>query len=187
MNNIIHSSAKALRYVTFAAVVSSFALVASPITVRANDDVAAPTVPKCKKGKVFNPRIGKCVRKRSDLINDQDKYLTGVQLARAGQFDEAIDILSSVANKNDPRVLTYIGFSHRKMGNMVQGEGFYKKALKIDPDYVLARGYLGQGYVAEGKIVLAFLQLKEIENRCGTSCAPYSDLKRAISTSRTIY
>ncbi len=61
----------------------------------------------------------------------------------------------------------------------------YEKALAIDPDYVLAREYLGEGYVAAGRLDLARAQLGEIERRCGTDCRHYRKLAAVISGAKT--
>ncbi len=150
-------------------------------------DDPTPTVPKCAEGEVYSPTAQKCVKKTSNLINDEDRYNTSVQLARSGKYHSAINLLKTIANQDDPRVLTYLGFSNRKMGKMGIGEAYYKKALEIDPNYLLAREYLGEGYVSQGKKDLALAQLKEIENRCGTTCREYGLLKKAILTSQSSY
>ena len=58
----------------------------------------------------------------------------------------------------------------------------YRKALAIDPNFVLAREYLGEGYVAAGRIDLAKLELNEIKVRAGTASEEYRDLAKAIDT-----
>ena len=58
------------------------------------------------------------------------------------------------SNKNDPHVLNYLGYSNRKAGRLDVGLSYYQKALAIDPNFVLAREYLGEGYVAAGKLDL---------------------------------
>ena len=50
----------------------------------------------------------------------------------------------------------------------------------MQPDYVKAREYLGEGYVAAGRVDLAKLQLAEIAKRAGTSSEEYIDLSQAI-------
>jgi tetratricopeptide (TPR) repeat protein len=77
-------------------------------------------------------------------------------------------------------VLNYTGYSHRKAGRLDIGITYYRKALAINPNFVLAREYLGEGYVAAGRIDLARAELSEIATRCGTSCEEYADLARAI-------
>jgi tetratricopeptide (TPR) repeat protein len=77
-------------------------------------------------------------------------------------------------------VLNYIGYANRKAGRLDAGISYYKKALAIDPNFVLAREYLGEGYVAAGKIELAKNELAEIAKRCGVTCEEYVDLAAEI-------
>jgi len=65
------------------------------------------------------------------------------------------------------------------------GLRYYKAALKIDPDYVKARQYLGEGYVSKGKLKKAERQLEEIEARCGTGCETYQTLEDVIAAAKT--
>jgi Tfp pilus assembly protein PilF len=62
------------------------------------------------------------------------------------------------------------------------GVAYYKRALKINPNFVLAREYLGEGYVAAGKIELAQLELTEIGSRCGVQCEEYIALQKVITS-----
>ncbi len=72
--------------------------------------------------------------------------------------------------------------NNRKAGRLEIGITYYRKALAINPDFVLAREYLGEGYVAAGRIDLAKLELNEIKNRAGASSEEYQDLSKAITT-----
>ena len=125
---------------------------------------------------------GKCVKASSGVLPDEDLYQQGRALAQAGEYDWALTVLQAISNKNDPRVLNYIGYSHRKSGRLDEAFGYYNKALQIDPNFVLAREYLGEGYVAAGRVDLAKLQLTEIANRCGTTCEEYQELAEHIET-----
>jgi tetratricopeptide (TPR) repeat protein len=136
--------------------------------------------PKCKKNEVV--KNGKCKPKNPGVLPDEDLYQQGRNLALSGEYDWAIGVLELVSNKNDPRVLTYIGYSHRKAGRFDQAFNYYHKALEIDPNSVLTREYLGEGYVAAGKIDLAKAELNEIANRCGTTCEEYQELAEHIET-----
>jgi tetratricopeptide (TPR) repeat protein len=115
-------------------------------------------------------------------MQDEDLYQQGRNLALAGEYDWAIGVLELVSNKKDPRVLNYIGYSHRKAGRFEEAFGYYHKALEIDPNFVLAREYLGEGYVATGRVDLARAQLNEIASRCGTTCEEYQELAEHIET-----
>jgi tetratricopeptide (TPR) repeat protein len=136
---------------------------------------------KCKSGEVWSPKKKKCVRASAGILPDEELYQQGRLLAKGGHYDWALEVFAAVENQNDPRVLNYIGYSNRKAGRLDAGISYYKKALAINPDFVLAREYLGEGYVAAGKIDLARNELAEIEKRCGTSCEEYVDLAAEIN------
>jgi tetratricopeptide (TPR) repeat protein len=136
--------------------------------------------PTCAAGKIYDKATKKCVAKQSSLIDDDDIYANGRALAHQGRYDEAITVLSLAKDKNDPRILNYLGFSHRKAGRVTVGLGYYGEALRIDPDYVLVREYLGEAHLMLGDVAAARLQLSEIGKRCGTGCAEYRDLAAQI-------
>jgi tetratricopeptide (TPR) repeat protein len=139
------------------------------------------TVQKCKTGQVWNASKKKCVKATSGVLPDEELYQQGRYLAKAGYYDWALQVFAAISNQNDPRVLNYTGYSYRKSGNLETGISYYRKALAINPDFVLAREYLGEGYVAAGKLDLARAELKEIAGRCGTACEEYKDLSAAIA------
>ncbi|MFO1090498.1 MAG: tetratricopeptide repeat protein [Hyphomicrobiales bacterium] len=134
----------------------------------------------CKNGQVFDAKKNKCVKKSADL-SDPDIKAQGWALAYAGDYQSAIEVFRMAANQSDPEVLNGLGYSHRKMGKVEEGIAYYGKALAADPNYVLAREYLGEGYVAAGRIDLAKQQLSEIGNRCGTACESYLELAMTIT------
>lgn len=147
-----------------------------------SDTTSSPTTHNCKKGEVWDKKAKKCVKASSGLLPDEDLYQQGRALAKLGEYDWAVEVLSLAQNQDDPRVLNYLGYSNRKAGRLELGISYYDKALKIDPNYVLAREYLGEGYVAAGKLDLAKAQLAEIKLRCGETCEEYKDLSEAIAT-----
>ena len=71
------------------------------------------------------------------------------------------------ADKTDPRILNYLGYSHRKSGRVLVGLGYYREALLNDPDYTLVREYMGEAHLQLGDVAAAREQLGEIEKRCG--------------------
>ena len=126
--------------------------------------------------------VRRCVKLVAGLLDDQDLYEQGRELAKNGRYEEALVVLAAIVNQNDPKVLNYTGYSHRKAGRLEIGIAYYRKALAINPNFVLAREYLGEGYVAAGRIDLAKAELAEIEKRCGIGCEEYKDLSEAIAT-----
>jgi Tfp pilus assembly protein PilF len=121
---------------------------------------------KCPKGK-------KCLK---DEATDSEIYHSGYWLARTGQYAAAIDMLNKSAVK-DERVLTYIGFATRKLGDHDTAMDFYARALAMNPNYTVARAYMGEAFIAKGDIAKAKDQLAEIGTRCGVTCAEYNELK----------
>ena len=142
---------------------------------------ASPTAKDCKKGEVWNKAKKKCVKVQSGILPDEDLYQQGRALARLGYYDWAIEVLAAVQNQRDPRVLNYTGYSHRKAGRLEIGITYYRQALAIDPNFNLAREYLGEGYLAAGRVDLAMNELSAIEKSCGTACEEYVTLSKAIA------
>ena len=135
----------------------------------------------CRSGKVWDQRHHACVYPRQGMLDDDSLYEAGRALAMAGRYGEAITVLGYVANKEDPRVLNYLGYSHRKSGRIQVGLGYYEEALRINPDYTLAREYLGEAYLTLGDVASAKNQLDEIEKRCGKACREYGLLADQIT------
>ena len=133
----------------------------------------------CAAGKVWDKKVRKCVSK-SSLHDDDSIYEAGRDLAYAGRYDEAIEILTLARNKADPRVLNFLGYSHRKSGRVKVGLGYYQEALRANPDYTLAREYLGEAHLQLGDVAGAREQLREIEKRRGKGCAEYAELAKQI-------
>ena len=135
-------------------------------------------VPSCKKGEVYDKKKKACVE--AERAPDDALFDAAVTAAYDGRFQDAIDLLRLADNSDDPRVLNYLGFAHRKMGLTEMAMGYYLRALEIDPNYDLARSYMGQGLVADGDIDGAKVQLAEIRNRGGADSWAYVMLENAI-------
>jgi tetratricopeptide (TPR) repeat protein len=148
---------------------------------------ASPTQLKCAKGEVIKTiikagkKIKKCVKVVSGILPDNELFMQGRLLAKQGEYEWALTVLAAVQDKSNPDVLNYMGYSNRKAGRLDVAITYYEKALSINPNYVLAREYLGEGYVAAGKLELAKVQLNEIANRAGVKSEEYLDLSKAIN------
>ena len=138
------------------------------------------TVQQCRNGEVWDKQKQKCVPPKQGMIDDDSLYEAGRDLAMAGRYGEAITVLSLAADKSDPRILNYLGYSHRKMGRVLVGLGYYQEALKLSPDYTQARQYMGEAYLQMGDLAGAERQLGEIEQRCGRGCTDFTHLQAQI-------
>jgi uncharacterized protein HemY len=126
-----------------------------------------------------------CKKKKNSELNLNDRlYNEGRLLAKTGAYAKAIAVLKT-ADQKDPHVLNYLGYSYRKSGDLKTAIGYYKTALAIDPNFVLAREYLGEGYVKAGRLDLAKLELEQIGKRCGKGCKEYVELAAVISGTDT--
>ena len=135
---------------------------------------------KCKKGYVWSKK--KCVKKTSELLADDDLYWQARAYIEDGKYDMALDLLQRIKNQNQPRVLNFIGFTHRRLGHNDIALGYYKKVLAMNPDHRGANEYLGELYVKEGKLDLAKKQLAKLDKICSSGCKEFDDLKVAINT-----
>ena len=134
----------------------------------------------CPKGKVLDKKTKTCKDAARGAVDDDSLYAYGRALAHEGRYGEAITILSLAADKTDPRILNYLGYSHRKAGRVTVGLGYYQEALRHDPDYTLVREYMGEAYLQQGNVEAAKEQLTEIEKRCGKGCEEYAELAEQI-------
>ena len=155
-----------------------YGLVLSSNRDTAEELVQATCVP-CADGTVYDADTKTCVTRSSGLIDDRDLYVHGRELALAGHYEDALDALNVIADK-DAMTLTMIGYSTRKLGRAEEGIAIYHQALAIDPDNLNTHEYLGEGYLAQGRIDLAEAELDVLGRLCGTDCEQYRDLQKAI-------
>jgi len=161
------------------------ASIATASLAAGSDDGTPPqptkTTKECKNGKVWDKKKKKCVEASYRMFPDDFIYENARELAYDGQFENAIKLLHLAQNQNDPRILNYLGFSNRKAGNTEIAMGYYQKALAINPDYNLARSYMGQALVLAGDMHGAWTQLAEISSRGGENSWSYTALKQSIA------
>jgi tetratricopeptide (TPR) repeat protein len=139
------------------------------------------TTPTCKSGMVWNKAKGICEKASSGLFDDGTLYEQGRALALAGDYDSALVLFAAIRDKADSDILTMIGYAKRKSGAVEEGIGYYHRALALDPTNVNTREYLGEGYVALGRLDLAQAELDQIASLCGETCDQYLDLAAAMA------
>lgn len=139
----------------------------------------------CKGVRVWDEAKQRCVRPKNSSLDEQGLYEAVRELAYAGRYHDAQGVLATMSNQKDDRVLTYYGFTNRKLGNLDASMMFYVTALEQNPDNLLARSYMGQGMVESGDIDGARAQLSEIEARGGAYTWPATSLRQAIYVGKT--
>ncbi len=154
-------------------------------TTWTNPPKPTQTTKTCKGIKVWDEKKKRCVKPKQSSLDTDTLYGAVRELAYDGRYQDAQGVLRAMSDQNDDRVLTYWGFTHRKLGQTALANAYYQKALAVNPDNILARSYMGQGYVAEGKTELAIYQWKEIKARGGEGSWAEVSLRKAIKTGLT--
>lgn len=148
-------------------------------TGRVSKDVG-PSSAACDSLGKGTPGWTSCVGAAKAGMPDTELFYAGYWLAKSGQYREALDYLAKAEHK-DERILTYMGFATRKLGDVDAALPLYSKALDINPNYVVARAYMGEAFLTKGQPDKAKAELREIEQRCGVACPAYVDLKGHIA------
>lgn len=135
---------------------------------------------------VWDAEIRKCVRPdKTSYLNPDELYKAVRELAYAGRYQDANTVLDQMPDQASDRVLTYRGFTARKLGQIDLANTYYQQAIDTNPDNMLARSYMGQGKVAEGDKVAAITQLREIQARGGAGTWAETSLRDAIESGTT--
>ncbi len=137
--------------------------------------------PKIDCSKAENQKKAACKNQHKEL-NDDELFYAGYWLARKGDYELALRYLNQAENQGDPRFLTYIGFATRKLGRTDDAMRYYASALEANPNYTIARAYLGEAFINRGERAKAAEQLVEIEQRCGKGCEEYKELATAMAS-----
>jgi len=122
-----------------------------------------------------------------DLYSDAKKFvLRAKKLEEKNKIDRATKLYSKAlkklkqaykADKNNPDILNYLGFTLRKTGKLEEAEKYYLAGLKIKPDHNGINEYLGELYVKTGRMDLAKERLDVLKN---CNCEEYTELKEVI-------
>ncbi len=146
------------------------------------------TTKTCTDGKVWDKQTKSCKDAQHSALDDDELYGAVREFAYAGQLVQAQTALAAMTDQNDDRVLTYWGFTHRKLGNIETGMQFYKKALDKNPGNILARSYMGQALLEQGDLVGAREQLLQIQSYThydSSETWAETSLRQAILTGQT--
>ncbi len=88
----------------------------------------------------------------------------------------------SKTNKSNADVWNLLGFAARNSGDLKNSATYYKKALSIDPKHLGALEYQGELFLKLKQVDKAKKNLELLKTYCGTSCAEYKDLDKAIKS-----
>ncbi len=113
-------------------------------------------------------------------------YVAGKAAVDAGDYEAAIAHLGKAvaANPADADALNYLGYSHRRLGNLEESLNWYRKALAVNPNHRGALEYLGELYLEMDQPEQAEQQLATLGRVCIFGCPEYDELKEAIDDYR---
>lgn len=134
---------------------------------------------------VWDKKTKTCVNPQNSSLNQHELMEAVRELAFAGRNEDAQGVLHHLDNQSDDLVLTYWGFTNRKLGKGDLANTYYSRAIAQNPDNILARSYMAQGFVSEGRIDEAVVQWREIKARGGKRTWAEVSLRKAIRTGKT--
>ena len=139
------------------------------------------TTTTCENGQIYDADTQTCVNPDQARLDDDTRYGAVRELAYAGRYDDALRVIETM-DPADDRALTYRGFIARKTGDQPAALAYYRAALEANPDNLLARSYMGQGFAEAGDFDAARVELREIRARGGRETWPEVALRLAIET-----
>jgi tetratricopeptide (TPR) repeat protein len=124
--------------------------------------------PEKKKNAIADPLdAGRAAIARRDWAGAQ--ALLAATVARQPQNADAHNLYAYAIRKSDQPRMDLV-FRH------------YNEALRLNPQHLGAREYLGEAYLMTGNVAKAKELLAELDGLCKSGCAEQAELKRAIST-----
>jgi predicted Zn-dependent protease len=176
MQNVVRSAAG---IAALAGLALGALIVAQPAVANGPGSDGGSGAGACSKYKTGSKQWKHCMgQARQDM---EDAYALGYWMAKTGEYEEALKVLASVSDQNDPRVLTMTGFVLRHLGRVQEAFVDYAKALAVNPNMTSTRQYLGAALLQTGELTKAKEQLAQIAKRCGTNCEDYQQLASAIA------
>lgn len=109
-------------------------------------------------------------------------YVRAVSLINEHRYQEALRALDAAEAVFGPHpdILTYKGYTWRKLGKYAQAEDYYRQALAIAPTHRGATEYYGELKVERGDMAGARAMLARLDAQCAFGCAEAEDLRRWI-------
>ena len=110
-------------------------------------------------------------------------YAAAISYVNEHNYPKALKALerSETAFGPHPDVLTYIGYTYRKMGRYDMAERYYREALAIAPNHRGATEYYGELKVERGDIQGAKLMLAKLDGLCSFGCVDAEVLRQWIA------
>jgi Tfp pilus assembly protein PilF len=114
-------------------------------------------------------------------------YLQAVALINEKKYDAALTALEAAKASfgAHPDVLTYLGFTNRKLGRLDLAEEYYRQALAAAPNHKGATEYYGELMVERGDMKGAKAMLARLDELCTFGCPESDELRRWVQQKRS--
>ncbi|MEX1110052.1 MAG: tetratricopeptide repeat protein [Dongiaceae bacterium] len=119
----------------------------------------------------------------ADMIDDAEDHIDDEE------YNDAIALLEKARAEepNNPDVLNWLGYSHRKLGDYDKSLNFYMAALAEEPEHLGANEYLGELYLLINDLPKAEERLAVLAVACNSDCEEYEDLHEEIEEYKNIH
>ncbi|MEX0809096.1 MAG: tetratricopeptide repeat protein [Dongiaceae bacterium] len=119
----------------------------------------------------------------ADMIDDAEDHIDDEE------YNDAIALLEKARAEepNNPDVLNWLGYSHRKLGDYDKSLNFYMAALAEEPEHLGANEYLGELYLLMNDLPKAEERLAVLAVACNSDCEEYEDLHEEIEEYKDIH
>ena len=109
-------------------------------------------------------------------------YVQAISLINEHRYQDALNALDAARQSFGPHpdILTYQGYTWRKLGALDRAETYYKQALAIAPNHRGATEYYGELKVERGDLAGARALLARLDHICAFDCAEAEELRRWI-------
>jgi Flp pilus assembly protein TadD len=109
-------------------------------------------------------------------------YENGKQAIEAKNWKLALEQFGRAAARDpgNADIHNYLGYAHRKSGNLDAAFKSYAEALRLDPRHKGAHEYVGEAYLMVDNPAKAEEHLAALDKICFFSCEEYRDLKKEI-------
>lgn len=114
-------------------------------------------------------------------LQAEPDYRDAERFIKSSEYARAIPLLFRLdkAFPNEPEVLNWLGFTHRKLKDYPVAKRFYDAALAVDPLYRPALEYQGMWFIEMGDIPSAKANLGKLRRICA-ACEETRDLEDAL-------